>query len=198
MRPQSLASGVSVIPEPSLATITRGDFGTAVRMGLTQLGLTLTEVTTGLLGSASAAESRTVIVLESRPARRLFSAVDEFVFRSGASWLPVINEHRQIRIGPLMVAPSGPCHLCYESRRLQHDRKAPLDFAIEDAWDDGAITGPGLFLPHHVSFAAAQIIEILCSTERGQFTVLSKDRGIRHRFRQETIEAAHGCRRCHD
>ncbi|WP_212834292.1 hypothetical protein [Catellatospora sp. TT07R-123] len=180
-----------------MVTTVEGTFAVAVREALDRHGLDLAEGDGAQLREL-AAGGRLVVVLQSRPGRRRFDQVDQLAFRHGWTWLPVVNDHRDIRVGPLVVPRAGPCLLCYESRRRQHERAAPLDAMIESAWDDGEMAGPELFLPHHVTFAAAQIAAFASTAARGEYTFLRKDLREPDRFGRGLVEAVHGCGRCHD
>jgi hypothetical protein len=199
MAPQSLAATIPVNSESSrsLVAIAHGRFAAAVCDALDRHGLDVTEADGAQL-EEMAHNGRLMVVLQSRPGRRLFTQTDELAFQHGVSWLPVVNDHRNIRVGPLVIPPAGPCFLCWESRRRQHERTAPLDEAIENAWDDGEMAGPELFLPHHVSFAAAQVAAFVSAADRGEYVFLRKDIREPVRFGRGLVEAVHGCRRCCD
>jgi hypothetical protein len=64
-------------------------------------------------------------------------------------------EHPVIRVGPLVIAPTGPCFGCYARRRAQHDLQRWASAVLQEAYDHDQGCGPLGYLPHHARIAAA-------------------------------------------
>ena len=96
-----------------------------------------------------------VVLAMWRPYPQLCQMADELSFRHLVPWLPVVMEHPVIRVGPLVVAPTGPCFGCYMRRRAQHDLQRWATAVLQDAYEHDHGCGPLGYLPHHARIAAA-------------------------------------------
>jgi bacteriocin biosynthesis cyclodehydratase domain-containing protein len=89
-----------------------------------------------------------------RPVPCLTSAFDEVSFRLGTPWLPIIQEHPIVRIGPAVVPGLSPCYSCAQQRFLQHDVDAGMTRALHQFYDGHSEAGPLGFLPPIATFIA--------------------------------------------
>ena len=95
-----------------------------------------------------------VIIATWRACPSLFEQADELALRYEVPWLPVVMEHPRLRIGPWVDPQLGPCYLCYQQRKIQHDRQHAATSTLEAAYDRDPDCGPGGYLPHHARVAA--------------------------------------------
>jgi bacteriocin biosynthesis cyclodehydratase domain-containing protein len=107
------------------------------------------------ISAAFSSGARAVVLALWRPYPQLCEMADELSFRYLVPWLPVVMEHPVIRVGPLVVAPTGPCFCCYARRRAQHDLQRWATAVLQDAYDHDQGCGPRGYLPHHARMAAA-------------------------------------------
>ncbi|WP_369192352.1 TOMM precursor leader peptide-binding protein [Streptomyces sp. R08] len=119
---------------------------------------------------------------------------DTLAFQTGTRWLPVVMEHPRLRVGPLISPGQGPCHRCFERRRIQHDPHPEAAAALAAAYDAAPDRGPTGYLPHHARLAA-HLAEVTMSAHdsAGRLTTLGLNAG---KTESRRVRACHGCTRC--
>src|SRR5689334_12202771 len=124
-------------------TLAVGAFGEAV---ISQL--TFSDRVSGPLWPPELWPAARVRVLASwYPVPGLMSALDEATFQTGIPWLPVIQEHPLVRIGPAVIPGLGPCYSCARQRFLQHDDDAQMSKALLSFYEGHPGAGPVGYLP---------------------------------------------------
>lgn len=187
-----MAAAVRLVPGGPLALVSEGDFGHRVTGLLAQAVPDSCQVGAAGLAGAFAGQAATVVVVLPRAAWGLCDTADEFAYAQGKPWLPAVLEHPVLRIGPLVLPPSGPCFGCYRARRRQHDTARAASAVLESGYDADPALAPAGYLPHHARLAAAVISRFLAGSETGQvyaYNVLSS-RGSAHR-----VISCHDCDR---
>jgi bacteriocin biosynthesis cyclodehydratase domain-containing protein len=130
-----------------------------------------------------------------RPAPAWCGRLDDAAHRAGVRWLPVVLEPAQIRAGPLVVPGAGPCHTCFEARRLQHDPHPAAAAALSAAYDEAPGCGPAGHLPQQARAAAALAAVLLAAPDAEAGTVLRVASGA-HAVRRDSVTGRNGCPRC--
>lgn len=102
-----------------------------------------------------------VIVVSWRPSAAEFGRADELAYARGVPWLPVTLEHPVLRVGPWVEPPAGPCHRCYWTRRVQHDRQPATSRLLHAAYDNDPGLGHRGFLPGQARTAASYVALLL-------------------------------------
>lgn len=141
------------------------------------------------------AESDAVVVALWRPAPALCERLDIVAHQAGVRWLPVVLEPAQVRAGPLVVPGAGPCHACFEARRIQHDPHPAAAAALSASYDDDPERGPAGHLPQQARAAAGLAALLLRAPDAEAGTVLRLVNGSRA-VRRDTVTGRHGCPRC--
>lgn len=136
-----------------------------------------------------------VVVALWRTAPALCERLDTLAHAAGVRWLPVVLEPAQVRAGPLVVPGAGPCHACFEARRLQHDPHPAAAAALSAAYDEDLECGPAGYLPQQASTAAGLAAVLLRAPDTDAGTVLGLPSGSRA-VRRDTVTGRHGCSRC--
>ncbi|WP_328563795.1 TOMM precursor leader peptide-binding protein [Streptomyces coelicoflavus] len=136
-----------------------------------------------------------VVVASWRPAPALCERVDELAHASGIPWLPVVDEHPSLLIGPCVTPRTGPCFRCYADRRAQHDAHYEDTQAVHRAFDRAPGLGPSGYLPGHARVAAGVVLRVLGrpAEHTGSVVRVSKQDMSLHRH---TVVPCHGCPRC--
>jgi bacteriocin biosynthesis cyclodehydratase domain-containing protein len=127
-----------------------------------------------------------------RPSAALCEQVDDLAFAHGRSWLPVILEHPNLLVGPLVSPGAGPCFRCYQKRRAQHDPHRSVRAKLEAAFDADPSLGPAGYLPHHARTAVG-LAELMLSRVPGEVAQVGLLSG---RTSSQRLIAVHGCPRC--
>lgn len=146
------AAGSSTLMFP-LALMARGEFGERVAGMLAEMFPGSQRMATSDLAEAFAGGYAAVVIVTSWPLWELYEDADRLAYRHRRPWLPVVMEHPQLRIGPMVCPPMGPCFACYRARRLQHDTQYRASAVLGAAYDSGASAGPAGYLPHLARFA---------------------------------------------
>ncbi|MFE0203402.1 TOMM precursor leader peptide-binding protein [Streptomyces sp. NPDC058985] len=108
--------------------------------------------------------------------------------------MPVVLEPAALRIGPLVVPGTGPCHRCFELRRSQHDRQTRETAALYAAYDRDPQCGPRGYLPQQARTASGVATLMLQHADREAGHVVSLLRG--GGVRRDRVIGRHGCPRC--
>nr|WP_239078016.1 TOMM precursor leader peptide-binding protein [Streptomyces sp. SID9124] len=137
----------------------------------------------------------TVVAALWRTAPALCERLDTLAYETGVRWLPVVLEPGQVRVGPLVVPGTGPCHNCFETRRLQHDPQPAAAAALGAAYDRDPDCGPAGYLPQQARTAAGLAAGLLRAPDTEAGTVLRLPAGSRA-VRRDTVTRRHGCPRC--
>jgi bacteriocin biosynthesis cyclodehydratase domain-containing protein len=179
-----------------------GSFGGRVAATLnTQFpGAARQEIDIDSLEAMFSAGSSIVAIALWRPHAELCDRADDFSFRYGVPWLPIIMEHPVIRVGPLVRPGLRPCFRCYARRRAQHENEPWIGSLIEAAYARNPDSGPRGYLPYHVRSAAAVAARILRAQARGDtelpaqgVTTISLADSM---LRVNPVIPCHDCRRC--
>ncbi|MFD8815469.1 TOMM precursor leader peptide-binding protein [Streptomyces sp. NPDC059627] len=138
--------------------------------------------------------AKAVVVVLWRHSPAWCDEFDALAFRTRTRWLPVVMEHPRLRIGPLVSPGEGPCHRCFEQRRIQHDPHPETTAALAAAYDAAPESGPAGYLPHHARLAAHLAEAMLSSHDTaGLLTTVGLNAG---KTASRRVSACHGCTRC--
>ncbi|MFI6344453.1 TOMM precursor leader peptide-binding protein [Streptomyces sp. NPDC050560] len=129
-----------------------------------------------------------------RPAPALCEEADALSHRLGVPWLPVVLEPSSVQIGPLVVPGRGPCHRCFDERRLQHDPRWRDTLALFDAYDRDRGCGPAGYLPQHARAAAGLAASVLLGPADAGGVVTFHPREMS--VGRDRVLGCHGCPRC--
>ena len=174
-----------------------GEFGGEVAARLSGL---LSHVTTtplaGLEGSAAYWPAADAYVIAAwRPVPALCRLIDELAHSWKRPFVPVVADGSLLRVGPVVVPQKGPCHGCYEKRRLQHSRTADWDKAVTRHYDSSPEHGPKGFLAPVASIAAIQTARTLRDLEQAAGSVWTLD-VVTRAVSLTSVVGVHGCPRC--
>lgn len=123
----------------------------------------------------------------------LAARLDEVAFAWGVPWLPVVCEHPELRVGPLVVPGRGPCYGCFRRRLAQHRPSERLTAELHRLYDGDAAAGPRGHMPFHALLAAASARAALDAGEPGR--VVQHNLVTRKSAAGRTV-GVHGCERC--
>ncbi|GAB1641477.1 TOMM precursor leader peptide-binding protein [Krasilnikovia sp. MM14-A1259] len=188
----------------SIHVIALGDFGTAVAKNLAdgRPNITMTDSSGPWPASASAQWPNAAIriLLSWREAPAVADVIDARAADWGTPWFTVTVDHPRLRLGPVVVPGAGACYRCFTRRRNQHERDRASTSAVHDLYDRDPKAGPGGFLPHHVTLAAA-----LAEAQLDRFDAATLDDSagtvrhynlLDHQASTATVVGLHGCDRC--
>lgn len=144
----------------TIAVVSTGAFGGQVAALLSDYAGAPEVVPTRMIDAAFDVEDALVVVATWRPSPPLCARADELSFVRGTPWLPVVMEHRQIMIGPLVRPPAGPCYRCFVRRRTQHDIRYSETVAADNAFSEDQEAGPRGHMPYHARIAASLAMRI--------------------------------------
>ncbi|HUR78317.1 MAG TPA: hypothetical protein VMZ22_10245 [Acidimicrobiales bacterium] len=137
-----------------------------------------------------------VVVVSSRPALTVAHELDS----NRQPFVPVWGYHGRLQVGPI-VAPGGPCFVCYETRERQHATNLAVHDAIREHWMRAVVPPPTATIKAMAKVAANEIGALHNTVTKPGFAQVSEHlRGIvrRHTPDGEIVEgrvvATHGCR----
>ena len=114
-------------------------------------------------------------------------------------WLPIVLEHPNLLIGPLVVPGRGPCYTCFRLRFLQHSYTADLTEALYEFYQSNPRSGPKGYLPVHASLAAAFACQAVKALQNGLDSWVGEVRVINlltFSMAKANVIGVHGCERC--
>jgi bacteriocin biosynthesis cyclodehydratase domain-containing protein len=123
----------------------------------------------------------------------LASRLDEMSFAWGTPWLPVICEHPELRVGPLIVPGSGPCYRCFRMRLSQHVPSEQLTAELHRHYDEDPTAGPRGHMPFHALLAAAAARSVIESGQPGRVLQLNL---VTQKSGSGQVVGVHGCPLC--
>jgi bacteriocin biosynthesis cyclodehydratase domain-containing protein len=181
--------------------LTVGPFGREVARRLTALipSTAVDDVPCGARDLPALPDARALALLAWRPVPVLAALLDRAAFERGVPWLPTVQEHPRLRVGPMVVPPDGPCHDCYERRHRQHARAPRVDLALESHYELNPGSGPAGFLPATALAAAGLVAESLArlarnpSKESGRVVELNV---VTQQITVGQVVGVHGCPAC--
>lgn len=154
----------------------------------------------GSVADAIEQGSGAAIVAMWRPYPAACEEADALAVHHQRPWLPVVMDHPNVRVGPVVVPGQGACFGCFTARQDQHDSQASTSAMLRAAFDRDPELGPRGYLDHHARLAAALAQLALgdlgaewLSTTAGQ--VLSFN-VYGHAIRRHPVIARSGCSRC--
>ena len=134
-----------------------------------------------------------------RPVPALAGELDEGADRGGAPWLPVVQEHPLVRVGPAVVPGLGPCHGCAVLRSRQHDEAADVTAAMDRFYDAHQEAGPAGYLPPiatAAAMAAGRALARLAAAPAAEAGRVWELDALRLEARAGRVVGVHGCPRC--
>ena len=123
----------------------------------------------------------------------LADRVDDLAFAWGTPWLPVVCEHPELRVGPLVVPGSGPCYGCFRMRLAQHVPSEQLTAELHSHYDADPTAGPRGHVPFHALLAAAAARSVIESGQPGRVLQLNL---VTQKSGSGRVVGVHGCPRC--
>lgn len=128
-----------------------------------------------------------------RASLRAERLLDAASFSWRVPWLPVILEHPEIRVGPLVVPGQGPCHRCFRLRTEQQSSSADLTGALHERYEHDPALGPAGFMPFHVTIATGLALDELTRRRPGRWRRLNV---VTLQPSGGRVIGVHGCARC--
>ena len=125
--------------------------------------------------------------------------LDDEAFRTGTPWLPVILDHPQLEIGPVIVPGQGACHGCYRRRLAQHDNARVIRAALDVHYDAHPESGPDGYLPSTALLAAAAVDDVVARLRADAGSEAGRVRQIEvttQQMRTGRVVGVHGCPKC--
>lgn len=125
--------------------------------------------------------------------------LDDEAFRTGTPWLPVILDHPQLEIGPVVVPGHGACHGCYRRRQTQHDNARVIRTAIDVHYEANPAAGPDGYLPSTALLAAAAVDDVVARLRADPEAEAGRVRQIEvttQQMRTGRVVGVHGCPKC--
>jgi bacteriocin biosynthesis cyclodehydratase domain-containing protein len=182
--------------EVAVHLIAAGPFGVAVAERLSA-ALASTAMThadpTGRFWSQTWPPARMHVLCAWRAMPWLAARLDELAFAWGTPWLPVVCEHPELRVGPLVVPGAGPCYGCFRRRLAQHLPSEQLTSHLHRTLDADSAAGPRGFMPFHALLAAAAARSVLAQDEPGRVLALNL---VTRKSGSGHVVGVHGCERC--
>ena len=140
-----------------------------------------------------------VIVVSSRPALTIAHDLD----KNQQPFVPVWGYHGRLQIGPV-VAPGGPCFVCYEARERQHATDLAVHDAIREHWMRAVVPPPTAGIKAMAKVAATEIGLLHNAVTRPDVDRVPESlRGVVRRFAASDdadgvvdgrVVAVHGCK----
>jgi bacteriocin biosynthesis cyclodehydratase domain-containing protein len=183
-----------------IVAVWTGEFGLAVAQFLQ----TMTDVSARVEAVADGIPIRPwmgdemLVVCAWREWPALFAHAESVAYAHASPWLPVVLEHPEMRVGPLVSPPRGPCHSCFTRRRHQHDPRRRITWGLHRAYDRDPSVGPRGFVSYQARLAAAivtQIADDLATGKERSGTIVRLNL-YTHAFARETLVPVAGCARC--
>lgn len=145
-------------------------------------------------------DSGAAIVAMWRPYPAACEEADALAIHHQRPWLPVVMDHPNVRVGPVVVPGRGACFACFTARHDQHDNQASISAMLRAGFDRDPELGPRGYLHHHARLAAALAQLALGDLSAGWLTttagqVLSFN-VYRTAIRRHPVIARSGCPRC--
>ncbi|MCQ4042782.1 TOMM precursor leader peptide-binding protein [Streptantibioticus rubrisoli] len=130
-----------------------------------------------------------------RPVAGACELADQYAFRNGTAWLPVVLDHPVLRVGPLVQPPCAPCYRCFRRRQLQHDAEHRTTSLLHAAYEGDSGLGPRGYLPYQARMAAALAADLAAAgmAAVGEVRELNL---FDQRLHLSRVVPCHDCRRC--
>ncbi|GAA3869730.1 TOMM precursor leader peptide-binding protein [Streptomyces sedi] len=186
---------VEPTPPPSPVLLGLGAFGLRVTRLLADSLPTARVVDADTMERALRERPGPLVVASWRPAPGLCERADGLAYALGVPWLPVIDEHPAVLVGPHVTPPGGPCFGCYRDRCAQHDQHHRDTEAVHRAYDRDPGLGPTGYLPAHARVAAGIALGMLRrpGAYPGRVVRIAKQDMSLH---GHPVIPRHGCPRC--
>jgi bacteriocin biosynthesis cyclodehydratase domain-containing protein len=189
-----------------LRILARGPFGRAVAEGLTTLAERNGQVArvshmAGVSGLTRFLAGGDLGVLSSF--RNTATETAGFAAAATAcnlTWLPIVAQRSQVRVGPRVVPGSAPCHLCYWARSAQHrPTSGAATCDLEDTRDQSyEMAG---YQPHMATLAAGLALLLRrpkahqdMNRHDGRFFLIDTNTDA---ISAQQLIPVHGCPGCH-
>ncbi|WZX99234.1 TOMM precursor leader peptide-binding protein [Bacillus sp. FSL W7-1360] len=143
--------------------------------------------------------ARLHILASWKPVSSLSKMMDNLSFAWNVPWIPIVLNHPQLQIGPVVTPKEGPCFHCYEKRVLQHSPFPGHIHAMHHYYDQTPTAGPKGYVRAFAGWSASHILYIDSILTIGdedvsgclwQMDVLTRESC------RSLVVGVHGCPRC--
>jgi bacteriocin biosynthesis cyclodehydratase domain-containing protein len=189
----------ATVPWSAACLVSSGAFGSAVAERLIDYGHQGKWVTnptvSGLAGALVVGPSIPIVSILWREWPELSEELDKVAHARSAPWLPVVLDHPEVRVGPLVLPGQSPCYKCFLARRRQHEQQTAVLSALHAAYDANSELGPRGYLMGHVLVAASIAKTVTRDVDQygGQLILFDV---LQHEVNASLVTSVHGCERC--
>ncbi|MFF7449634.1 MULTISPECIES: TOMM precursor leader peptide-binding protein [unclassified Streptomyces] len=179
----------------TVALFSVGDFGHRVNDVVASALPASHNVPTSELDEAFAGRPDIVVAALWRADHAVCERADRLAHDTGVAWLPVVQDHAVLRVGPLVLPGAGPCFRCFDRRKQQHDAHGNSSSVVRAAYERDPKLGPAGHLPFHVRVAGGLAVDQLQRPAAGHVvTVRLPDLSLS----RDRVVSEHACRRCRE
>ncbi|AVQ98349.1 TOMM precursor leader peptide-binding protein [Oceanobacillus sp. M65] len=139
------------------------------------------------------------IFASDKPLSRLSKHLDIIFSKWKEPWLPIIQEHPYVRIGPFVIPDEEGCYHCFESRYLQHSSNPSHVKALYDYYSSNPMSAPKGYLPGFAGFVASYAWNLIQKFDQKDFSMAGKVYQLNMLSRtslSSKVISVHGCPRC--